>query len=41
MQATQARDEMLGIVAHDLRNPLNAIVLEATFLSTRGRSAYS
>jgi signal transduction histidine kinase/DNA-binding response OmpR family regulator len=24
-QATRARDEMLGVVAHDLRNPLNAI----------------
>ena len=28
-QANQARDEILGIVAHDLRNPLNAIVLSA------------
>jgi signal transduction histidine kinase len=28
-QATRARDEVLGIVAHDLRNPLNAIKLLA------------
>ena len=25
--ATRARDEMLGIVAHDLRNPLNTIIM--------------
>jgi signal transduction histidine kinase len=31
-RALQARDEVLGIVAHDLRNPLNAIVLEAELL---------
>lgn len=28
-RATRARDEMLGIVAHDLRNPLNTIVIGA------------
>ena len=28
-RALQARDEILGIVAHDLRNPLHAIILEA------------
>jgi PAS domain S-box-containing protein len=28
-RAVRARDEVLGIVAHDLRNPLNAIVLQA------------
>lgn len=28
-RATQLRDEMLGIVAHDLRNPLNGILLTA------------
>ncbi len=28
-QATRARDDVLGIVAHDLRNPLNAIKLLA------------
>lgn len=26
-QATRMRDEVLGIVAHDLRNPLNAIIM--------------
>jgi signal transduction histidine kinase len=31
-RATQVRDEVLGIVAHDLRNPLAAIRLEASFL---------
>jgi signal transduction histidine kinase len=29
-QATRARDEMLGVVAHDLRNPLNTIVMGAS-----------
>jgi PAS domain S-box-containing protein len=28
-RAVRARDEVLGIVAHDLRSPLNAIVLDA------------
>jgi len=32
----RARDEVLGIVAHDLRNPLNAIVLSAQFLGRSG-----
>src|SRR5262249_18359942 len=32
MQATRARDEMLGIVAHDLRNPLQNISVNASFL---------
>jgi signal transduction histidine kinase/DNA-binding response OmpR family regulator len=31
-QATRARDEMLGVVAHDLRNPLNAVVMSAELL---------
>ncbi len=31
-QATRARDEMLGIVAHDLRNPLNTITMGATLM---------
>jgi signal transduction histidine kinase/DNA-binding response OmpR family regulator len=31
-QATQARDEMLAIVAHDLRNPLNTISMGAQLL---------
>jgi PAS domain S-box-containing protein len=30
--ATRARDEMLGVVAHDLRNPLNTIVMGASSL---------
>lgn len=32
-RATQARDDLLGIVAHDLRNPLNTIQLQANLLS--------
>jgi len=28
-KAVRARDEVLGIVAHDLRNPLSAVVLHA------------
>jgi PAS domain S-box-containing protein len=31
-QATQARDEVLSIVSHDLRNPLNTIIMSAGFL---------
>lgn len=31
-QATRARDEMLGVVAHDLRNPLNAIGMSGEHL---------
>ena len=34
-EALAARDEVLGIVTHDLRNPLNAISLQASLL--RGR----
>ena len=30
--ASRARDEMLGVVAHDLRNPLNAILVQAELL---------
>jgi PAS domain S-box-containing protein len=32
-QATRARDEMLGVVAHDLRNPLNTIAMGASLLT--------
>ncbi|MFN2565891.1 MAG: ATP-binding protein [Gemmatimonadaceae bacterium] len=32
-QATRARDEMLGVVAHDLRNPLNTIAMGANLLT--------
>lgn len=31
-RAIAARDELLGIVAHDLRNPLNAITMKAALL---------
>lgn len=31
-RATRARDEMLGVVAHDLRNPLNTITMGAELL---------
>lgn len=34
--ATRARDELLGVVAHDLRNPLNNIVLQTTLLALHG-----
>jgi signal transduction histidine kinase len=33
--AIQARDELAGVVAHDLRNPLNAIGLQADTLDDR------
>jgi PAS domain S-box-containing protein len=31
-RAIQARDEVLGIVAHDLRNPLNSILMQAALV---------
>jgi signal transduction histidine kinase len=31
-QATRARDDMLGIVSHDLRNPLHTIQLSSSFV---------
>ncbi len=34
-QATHARDEVLAVVSHDLRNPLNVISLGATYLLKR------
>ena len=35
-RAIQVRDEVLGIVAHDLRNPLSMILMEARLLRTDG-----
>jgi PAS domain S-box-containing protein len=35
-RAIRSRDEMLGIVAHDLRNPLSALVLKAQQLRRHG-----
>ncbi|MDQ6737926.1 MAG: ATP-binding protein [Gemmatimonadota bacterium] len=32
-RATQARDDVLAIVSHDLRNPLHTIVLSASYLA--------
>lgn len=31
-RATRLRDDVLGVVAHDLRNPLNAIMMQANML---------
>jgi PAS domain S-box-containing protein len=39
LRATRLRDEVLGIVAHDLRNPLAAITMQATALQHAGRDA--
>ena len=36
VRATQSRDEVLGVVAHDLRNPLAAITMQATALRRTG-----
>jgi PAS domain S-box-containing protein len=36
VNATQLRDQVLGVVAHDLRNPLSAILLQAGSLKRRG-----
>lgn len=36
-RAVRARDDVLGIVAHDLRNPLNTIVLHAQTLERRNQ----
>lgn len=35
-RAVAARDEVLGIVAHDLRNPLNTIMMQAQLLERAG-----
>jgi signal transduction histidine kinase len=37
-KAVAARDELMGIVAHDLRNPLGAIRMRAIMLGTRAES---
>ena len=36
VQATRLRDDVLGVVAHDLRNPVAAITMAATALRRRG-----
>ena len=36
VHATELRDQVLGVVAHDLRNPLSAILLQAGSLKRRG-----
>jgi len=38
-RAIQARDDVLGIVAHDLRNPLNTVRLQAQLLHLQGTEA--
>jgi PAS domain S-box-containing protein len=38
-RATAARDDVLGVVAHDLRNPLNTILLQADLLGLSAREA--
>jgi signal transduction histidine kinase len=38
-RAVTARDDMMGIVAHDLRNPLNSIALKAALLKRLSKSA--
>jgi PAS domain S-box-containing protein len=37
-RASQARDDILGIVAHDLRNPLNNILMQASLLRGEGNA---
>src|SRR5262249_700851 len=36
VEATELRDQVLGVVAHDLRNPLSAILLQARALKRHG-----
>ena len=40
-RAIAARDEVLAVVAHDLRNPLGAILMQAELLQRRGGDAES
>ena len=35
--ATRLRDQVLGVVAHDLRNPLSAILMQTSALMRQGR----
>jgi PAS domain S-box-containing protein len=35
-RATRVRDEVLGIVAHDLRNPLGTVLMQTALLARRG-----
>ena len=35
-QAVRARDEVVAVVSHDLRNPLNAVLIASTVLSEHG-----
>jgi signal transduction histidine kinase len=39
LRAAQAREELLTVVSHDLRNPLSAITLAATVLTRKARGA--
>jgi PAS domain S-box-containing protein len=36
LHATQLRDEVLGVVAHDLRNPAATIIMQASAMKRRG-----
>jgi signal transduction histidine kinase len=36
VHATQLRDQVLGVVAHDLRNPLSTILMQASVLKRQG-----
>jgi PAS domain S-box-containing protein len=38
VEATQRRDQMLGVVAHDLRNPLSTILMQTSVLRSGGRT---
>ncbi len=38
-RAIQVRDDVLGIVAHDLRSPLNSILMQTQLMQRRGRES--